>query len=42
MSFPARASRLWQRTPLYTRIVLAPVLGVLVGLALGIALRKQD
>jgi len=35
MSFPTRASRLWQRAPLYIRIVLALVLGVLVGLALG-------
>ncbi|MGH8489012.1 MAG: hypothetical protein ACREXS_09155, partial [Gammaproteobacteria bacterium] len=35
MSFLARASRLWQRAPLYMRIVLGLVLGVIVGLALG-------
>ncbi len=37
MSFPTRASRLWQRAPLYLRIVLALILGVLVGMALGSA-----
>ena len=39
MSFLTRASRLWQRAPLYLRIVLALILGVLVGLALALRAR---